>query len=79
MSVQSETAVVDERVRIDAYRLKEGKGRRVKENYVPNQTALKDVFGKQYEAFLIPAQTTIIGYEVAPVAVMPEKAGEVEA
>ena len=26
MSVQSETAVVDERVRIDAYRLKEGKG-----------------------------------------------------
>lgn len=53
--------------------------KRIKENYVPNQTALKAVFGKQYEAFLIPAQTTIIGYEVEPVAVMPEKAGEVEA
>ena len=52
--------------------------KKVKESYIPNQTALKAVFGKQYEAFLIPAQTTIIGYEVEPVAVMPEKAGEVE-
>lgn len=53
--------------------------KRIKENYVPNQTALKAVFGKQFEAFLIPAEKIIIGYEVAPVAVMPEKAGEVEA
>jgi hypothetical protein len=53
--------------------------KRIKENYVPNQTALKVVFGKQFEAFLIPAEKIIIGYEVAPVAVMPEKAGEVEA
>ena len=30
MSLQSETTVVDERVRIDAYRLKEGKGERVR-------------------------------------------------
>lgn len=52
--------------------------KRIKENYVPNQTALKAVFGKQFEAFLIPAQTVVIGYEVEPVAVMPEKAGEVE-
>lgn len=52
--------------------------KKIKESYIPNQTALKAVFGKQYEAFLIPAQTTIIGYEVEPVAVMPEKAGEVE-
>lgn len=52
--------------------------KRIKENYVPNQTALKAVFGKQFEAFLIPAEKIITGYEVAPVAVMPEKAGEVE-
>lgn len=53
--------------------------KKIKESYIPNQTALKAVFGKQFEAFLIPAQTVVIGYEVEPVAVMPEKAGEVEA
>lgn len=52
--------------------------KRVKENYVPSQTALKAVFGKQFEAFLIPADKIITGYEVAPVAVMPDKAAEVE-
>lgn len=53
--------------------------KRVKENYVPNQTALKAVFGKQYEAFLTPAKETVIGYDVEPVAQMPEQgSAEVE-
>lgn len=52
--------------------------KKVKENYVPNQTALKAVFGKQYEAFLIPAQEVVTGYDVEPVAQPPEKAAEVE-
>lgn len=52
--------------------------KKVKENYVPNQTALKAVFGKQFESFLIPAQEVVTGYDVEPVAELPEKAAEVE-
>lgn len=53
--------------------------KKVKENYVPNQTALKAVFGKQYEAFLIPATEVITGYDVEPIAQPPEQASaEVE-
>lgn len=52
--------------------------KRVKENYVPNQTALKAVFGKQFEAFLTPAQEVVIGYDVEPVAIEPEQNPGVE-
>ena len=52
--------------------------KRVKDNYVPNQNSLKAVFGKRFESFLTPAQTTILGYDIVPIAEIPEKAGEVE-
>lgn len=49
----------------------------VKETYKPNQTALKTVFGKGFEKYLITGSETITGYDIRLIDQMPEK-GSVE-
>lgn len=49
----------------------------VKESYKPNQTALKAVFGKGFDKYLIPGSETITGYDIRLIDQMPEK-GSVE-